>query len=54
LDYVRATLKLRHLDEVSDDEVDEALKIGQTAIAAAEAAGILPAPAGIDIEAGEE
>lgn len=25
LDHVRATLKLRHIDEASDDEVDEAL-----------------------------
>ena len=26
LEYVRATLKLRHLDEATDDEVEEALK----------------------------
>ncbi len=33
LDYVRATLKLRHIDEASDDEVDEALEIADKAIA---------------------
>lgn len=32
LDYVRATLKLRHIDEASDDEVDEALEIADEII----------------------
>jgi hypothetical protein len=40
LEYVRATLKLRHLDEATDDEVEEALKIAQTAVAEAKAANI--------------
>ena len=38
LEYVTATLKLRHIDEASDDEVEEALHIGQKAIANAKAA----------------
>jgi hypothetical protein len=33
LDYVRATLKLRHIEEASDEEVDEALKIADKIIA---------------------
>jgi hypothetical protein len=35
LEYVRATLKLRQLDEASDDEVEEALSIGRSALAKA-------------------
>ena len=42
LEYVRATLKLRHLDEATDDEVEEALKIAQTAVAEAKGAGAIP------------
>src|SRR5665213_1217644 len=33
LEYVRATLKLRHIDEASDEEVDEALEIADKIIA---------------------
>ena len=40
--YVRATLTLRHLDEASDDEVEEALKIGAAAIAKATTAWRTP------------
>jgi hypothetical protein len=40
LDYVRATLKLRHLDEASDGEVEEALNMADEAIAGAQAAGV--------------
>ena len=47
LEYVRATLKLRHLDEATDDEVEEALKIAQTALDQAKAAGAMPEPHGI-------
>jgi len=35
LEYVRATLKLRQLDEASDNEVEEALSIGRSALAKA-------------------
>jgi hypothetical protein len=35
LEYVRATLKLCQLDEASDDEVEEALSIGRSALAKA-------------------
>lgn len=35
LEYVRATLKLRHLDEASDDEVEEALRMADAAMAGA-------------------
>jgi hypothetical protein len=35
LEHVRATLKLRHLGEASDDEVEEALVIADAAIAQA-------------------
>ena len=48
LEYVRATLKLRHLDEATDDEVEEALNIGQTAIAQATESGVIPRPAETD------
>ena len=41
LEYVRATLKLRQLDEASDDEVEEALSIGRTALGKAKR--LLPA-----------
>ncbi len=35
--YVRATLKLRHLDEASDEEVEEALAMADQAIGQAQA-----------------
>ncbi len=38
LDYVRATLKLRHIDEATDEEVEEALAMADAAIARARAA----------------
>jgi len=44
IDYVRATLKLRQLDEATDDEVEEALRIAEAAIATAKTAGIPSAP----------
>ncbi len=36
LEYVAATLKLRHIDEATDDEVEEALTMAQEAVAAAQ------------------
>lgn len=33
LDHVRATLKLRHLGEASDEEVEEALRLADAALA---------------------
>lgn len=54
LAYVRAILHLRHLNEASDDEVDEALKIGEAAIAAAKTAGILSTPPSLGVEVEEE
>ena len=48
LEFLQATLKLRHLDEASDDEVEEALDIGDAVVAIAKAAGVLASPAGID------
>jgi hypothetical protein len=35
LDYTRATLKLRHIDEATDQEVEEALRIAAAALARA-------------------
>ncbi|WP_165063911.1 hypothetical protein [Paludisphaera rhizosphaerae] len=35
LEHVRATLKLRHIDEATDDEVDEALQMADEALARA-------------------
>ena len=40
--YVRATLKLRHIDEASDDEVEEALAMADKAIAHAQPTSPLP------------
>ncbi|GIW86358.1 MAG: hypothetical protein KatS3mg108_0682 [Isosphaeraceae bacterium] len=39
LEHVRATLKLRHLDEASDDEVEEALSMADTAMASVPSVG---------------
>jgi len=44
LEYVRAVLKLRHLDEASDDEVEEALGMADAAITAARATGLPSSP----------
>jgi hypothetical protein len=56
LEYVTATLKLRHIDEASDDKVDEALQIGREAMvlatgSASSAEEVTPAtPAQIDVK----
>ena len=42
LDSVRATLKLRHINEASDDEVEEALRMADEALANARGAGQRP------------
>jgi hypothetical protein len=39
LDSVRATLKLRHMDEASDDDVEEALQMADEALANARGTG---------------
>ena len=35
VEYIATTLRLRHLDEASDDEVDEAVSIGRSVLARA-------------------
>lgn len=39
LDFVRATLKLRHINEASDDDVAEALRMADESLANARGAG---------------